>query len=205
MADDMARAVGASGSNTVEIAGKQCTARGLTLKELGEVERLCLRAYQRSYVEAYESTGANAKQIEEARERAARWDVDDLPSKAAYDPRKIKLNRELKCWVDDQFGDEKRGDYQYKILVATSLDNGTLTERNYRKLTGQKPIKQSIPYSTWWITGCFDGMVSFVWVCFKHNGVTMEQVTDAMRENQELLIGLTREIEHLTTPAVGNG
>ena len=35
-----------------------------------------------------------------------------------------------------------------------------------------------VNYVSWWITGTFEGMLTLVWLCFKSNGVTKEEVEE---------------------------
>ena len=72
-------------------------------------------------------------------------------------------------------------------------------------MTGGKPLKVKVPYVSWWITGSFDGMITLIWTCFKHNGVSREDVARELGRNEALLTELSREIETLSVPAVGNG
>ncbi len=212
MPEDVARAVGAGSSTTVSIAGKQCTVRPLGIQELTEVERDCLKRYRRSYLETF-SENADlipkcevSSMMQEHMETAAKWDIDDLPSKYAHDPDRLKMSKQLKQWVKDQYDiDGKAGDLQLRRLCAAALDQETLTDKQYRRFTNDSPPKQKVPYVNWWITGCSDGMITLVWMCFRHNGVSREEVVDELMENQSLLTDLAQEIEHLSAPAVGNG
>ena len=107
MPDDMARALGAEGSTTVEIAGKQCTVRPLSLQELTEAERDCLERYKRSYLKTFSDNRDLIPNyetvIQQKMDEAAKWDVDDLPTKNAYDPAAIKINKALRRWLENVF------------------------------------------------------------------------------------------------------
>lgn len=210
MPEDMARALGADGATTVIIADKQCTVRALGLGELTQVERICIRQYKRSYLQTYAENAdllENGQQIlSEKMDQAAKWDIDDLPSKYAHDPKRIKLAKGLKKWLVSEFelnGETK--DDQLQRLCATALDQEALSYQHYRKLTGERPMRVKVPYANWWITGSFDGMITFIWICFKHNGVTKEQVEEELGRNPLILSELAREIEELSVPAVENG
>jgi len=86
------------------------------------------------------------------------------------------------------------------------LDQGMLTDKEYFELTGEKPpAKQRIGYVNWWINSDYEGMLTFTWTCFRHNGVTREQVADAMRGRPSLLMEVTQEIARLSAPQSGNG
>jgi hypothetical protein len=107
-----------------------------------------------------------------------------------------------------EFDLEKREatDEKIKRLTAGALDDGSLSEEKYVELAdGRKIVKIKIPYVSWWITGATDGMVTFTWVAFKQEGVSREEVEDAIANNKTLMIDVSRELERLSAPAVGNG
>jgi len=210
MPDDMARALGAGSSSTVKIAGKDCSVRPLNIRELTEAERDCLQRYRRSYLETWQQNldllPEGGEMLREKIEEAARWDVDDLPPKWAYDPRQIELTAGLKKWIKDEMNVEGKIDNDRMRRLATSaLDQGLLSEKKYVEMTGKKPKKAKVPYVNWWITGAFDGMITFVWLCFRPDGVTREEVIDALGDNPSLLADTSRQIEELSSPAAGNG
>lgn len=212
MPDDVARAVGANGL-TIAIAGKQCTVRPLGIRELTEVERDCLSRYKRQYLESFSANSdllpaaTRDRILEQKYDAANRWDIDDLPTKYAHDPKRVKVTEMLKTWLTENLSlATDADDPQVQRMAAVALDQELLNEDEYRKLTdGNAPPKLKVPYVNWWITGCFDGMITFVWICFKHNGVTREQVVEELGGNMSMLVEVSREIERLSTPAVGNG
>jgi hypothetical protein len=222
MADDVSRAVGAGSTETITIAGKECTVRPLTLRELGEIERDCLKRYKRQYLSTYSENvdlleGNEAtKLMEHKLEEVARWDISSLPLKYVYDPNRLNMNESLKKWAVDNLaidtmdkdGKEISKSILDKVLksnVATALDNQSLTDELYENLTGDAPRKMKVPYVNWWITGTFEGMITMMWQCFKRNNVTREEVEEAIADNPGMLAQISREIEHLSSPAVGNG
>lgn len=210
MSDELARAVAARGAITVSIAGKQCTVRPLSIRELCEAERDCVQRYKRAYLETYARNldllpeAERSKLLERKLEEAARWDVNDLPAKHAHDPEKIRPTPELRAWVEQQFG-ESADDGRLKRLAAAALDQEMLEASRYRELTGCDPPRVKVPYVHWWITGSFEGMITFVWLCFRSDGVAREQVEAELGKNPALLVELSREISRLSTPDVGNG
>ena len=210
--DDVGRALGAGGM-TISIAGKQCTVRPMGLRELKEVERDCLERYKRQYLESFSANldllpaDKRDRAMEQKVEASSRWDIDVLPAKFAHDPNRIKLNPELKTWLAENMDTAADADdKQLQRMAATALDQEMLGDEDYRKLSGgAAPPKVKVPYTNWWITGCFEGMVTFVWMCFKRDGVTREQVLEELGTNVNLLVEVSREIERLSTPQVGNG
>lgn len=223
MADDVARAVGAAGTETVLIGGKECTVKPLTIRELAEVERECVKYYIRQHLENYNRNldllpEADRLRLMQAKlEEASRWDVGDLPPRYAYDPATIFLSGLLKGWCQQelQFSEldakgEKLPDAvlagNYRKAVVTALDAGMLSPEHYKQLTGKDaPGKVPVGYVNWWITGSLEGMFTMVWMCFKAYEVTRDEVAAALGSNFSVLSNLSRSIEHLSVPAVGNG
>ena len=210
--DRMARAVAASSPLAVDIGGKQCYARPLSLRELTEVERDCVDRFKSGYLRTFANNihmipeALRESMMREKFEQAARWDVDDLPVKFAYDSDQVILTNKLKAFIGKEFGLVKEtDDAKYKRIVAAALDQGTMTEEQYEKLTGKPIKKDKVPYVAWWITGSVDGQITFIWMAFKHGGVTREQVADAMAENPALFLEMANEIERLSAPKLGNG
>jgi len=208
----MARAVAASSPLTVMIGGVQCSARPLSLRELTEVERDCLERYRRGYLKTFADNidlvpeALREPMMQEKFEQAARWDVDDLPVKFAFDSSKVVLTNKLKAFIGKEFGLGKdTDDTRYKRMTSLALDQGALSEVKYEELTDKPIEKAKVSYVSWWITGAMDGMITFVWMAFKHHGVTRDQVSNAMAENPALLTEVANEIERLSAPKLGNG
>jgi len=221
MSDDVARAVGASGE-TITIAGKECKIRPLSILELTEVERDCLRQYKKNYLETYYEgiqylpDGEGEKLVQRKLDEIARWDITDLPPKYVYDVEKIKVTPKLRLWLEDnmEFSEKnKEGvkfskeeiDLQLKRLAASSLDAGTLEDHTYESIVGDVPKKVKVGFVHWWLTGCYEGMLSLIWVCFKSQGVSKEEIAREIGTNPDIIISLTREIESLSAPDAGNG
>ena len=212
MPDDVARAVGAGGPTTITIAGKECTVRPLGIKELMEVERDCLDRFKRSYLETYSSnvdllsaeerSGLMIRKLEEV----SRWDIDSLPHKYAHDQVGVEMTAELKAWVCHHWDLEKEeSDIRMRRMVAASLDQEVLTADEYKAMTKKNPPRVKVPYVHWWITGSYDGMVTMIWICFKHSGVTRNDVIESIGKDLMQLNELARDIEKLSAPSAGNG
>jgi hypothetical protein len=215
MSEVMARALNADSPKSVVVAGKNCTVRGLGIAELTEVERDCLQRFKRMYLQSFaENIDLLPKEkgvelLEKKLDEVAKWDVENLPPKYAHDPRSLVLTEELIKWVNNEFpfisDSEERSEEKTKRVVATALDQGILSEEEYIRMTKFNPPKYKVPYVSWWITGSTDGIITMVYTCFKHNGVTREQVLEAMSGSRQKLIDIAHEIERLSVPQVGNG
>lgn len=213
--EDMARALNTQSAMSVTIAGIECHPRALSIQELSEVERECLAEFKRSYLETYHKNldllpeesrpGLMGAKLDEV----ALWDISNLPTKFAHDPTRVTLSAELRNWLKEKHKltgklKEKIADDRLLRVVAGMLDQGMLSAEEYTKLTAEESPKVRVPYINWWITGAFSGMISFVHTCFKHHGVSREQVIDATRSDPTVLIELAQEIERLSTPKLGN-
>jgi len=213
MADDMGRALAANGGLTVVIGGKECTVRPLGMAELSEVERVCLEGYKRQYLSTYTSNldllpeGDREGVLTRKLDEVARWDIGSLPVKYAHDPGMIKLTDELRVWMVDNLNvkADEQDESLLRSMTAVALDQETLTAEKYKELARGNPPRIKVSYVNWWTTGCFDGMTTMVWVCFRHNGVTRAQVAEELGRDISLIAKVSREIERLSRPAVGNG
>jgi len=218
--DDVGRAVG-SGSGVVTIAGKVCDLRPLTVRELVEVDRMCVKHYVRQMLEVYSENldlfpeESRSTLLERKTDELSRWTSSDLPTKGVYDPDRLVLNVKLKVWLTSNMPDfiqqiskisnKAESDAQYRHIIATCLENGTLPEKTYKELTNVEPRKNLVNYVNWWITGDFEGMITLIWICFRHAGVTKDEITRELTTNPDIAIHVAREIESLSAPAVGNG
>ncbi len=213
MSDDTARAVGASGSTTVLIAGKECTARPLSIRELAEVERICVDGYKDDYLA---TVGRSIKRLpdksrrnafmEEEIIKAANWTIKDLPKSEVFDASRIDASSDLRLWLKETFSlNGQNDDNAVKRMAASALDQGMLSNAKYEEMTGKKPPSVSVPYINWWITGCFDGILTLVWIAFRDAGVTKDEVSEAVGQNMNLLTQLAHDLEKLSAPAAGNG
>lgn len=224
MAEDVARAVGAKGP-VVKLGDREYQIRPLTIRELTELERDCLERYKRSYLQTHAknadliyngNTRGREEYIKSKIEEASKWDVTTLPVKAVYDVDQVKVTAKLKIWLTNHVGFSKTDELGHTLsdseldtkarrLIATALDNGTLTEEKYEDLAGSRAKKVYVGYVNWWVTATVEGMISMIWMCFKDAGVSRDAVAQEIGKNPELLVQVSREIERLSAPAEGNG
>jgi hypothetical protein len=206
--------LGAASPLVVTIGGKECTPRPLSVKELTEVERDCLYRYRDRYLETWSQSmkffpdGQGVALLEKRVEEAARWDPEDLPPRDGFDSRRIVLTDALKNRLREVYNyDEKEetSDLKWQRMAAGALQSQMLSEAEYENLTGKKPIKTKIAYTSWWITGSYDGQITFCWKCFSEHGVTRDQVIETMRGRRHLLADVSHEIDKLSASQLGNG
>ena len=220
MAEDMARALGAGDPEPLIIAGVECHPRALAMRELAELERLCLSDYRKSYIKTFSENleylpEANANAYMEKKiEEASKFDLHTLPVKYSYDPTKIPVTAALAGWLDtnlDGYSEpvknetEKQKEQRIQLLAATAIESGLLAEEDCQIMVG-KPLKKSkVPYVSWWVSTTFSGRMAMAWMAFSKCGITREQFEDALGNDPRLLANAARRIQALTVPSVGNG
>lgn len=219
MAEDVARAVGAS-AGTITIAGKTCQIRPLTVRELTELERECLKQYKRQRLEEFAEMLLPEEDRESAirakRDELLRLDTGDLPVKWAHDPAKITVTEQLTAWLDKTVGlartdgngealSESALQRQIARMAAAALDGHAMTWAEYESLTGSAPIRMQVGYVNWWITGTYDGLITLLWISCRDAGVTRDEVAQEFRLNRSAIVEASYEIDRVTAPAVGNG
>lgn len=221
MAEDMARALGSPGPEGEMIAGVLCKPRPLSMKELGELERLCLASYRRSYIQTFSENldllpdNVGRMLIQQKMEEAARLDLNTLPIRFAYTANKVKLTPELTAWLAENLDGysepvenetPEQTENRLQQLVGAALEGGLLTETEYGELSGNAKLKKSkVPYVSWWISSTFDGRMSMAWMAFSKCGITRAAFEEAISVDPGLLVRMAGLIQNLTVPAVGNG
>jgi hypothetical protein len=211
MSDDVARAVASGSPDGLTINGKPCSARPLSIREIGEIERDCLQQYRRRYLQAFADNvdllpGGDDLLLQKA-EECARWDVDILPKKFVYDMSGIVITPKLKQWLVNNVGEDadKYNKRALEKIVLNCLDKEALKPEQVKAMTGKTPRKIATGYVNWWITAEAEGMVSMIYHCVKHGGITKEDVIEQFSNKDAQLAMLSRDIESMSTPQVGNG
>ncbi len=194
MPEDVARAVGASAGH-VTIAGKRRKLRPLTVRELAEVERECLKYYKREYLKCYSDNLDLVPNIDREAEmlkkleEAARWDVRDLPGREVCDPARIQLTPALREYTTDHLAmDTKTGDIMLRAAIAAAVDTKMLTDEEFEALAGCPCPRTKVGYVQWWITGCYEGIVALLAYCAEDEGLSrteLERVTPNDRRRSQ--------------------
>jgi len=216
MAEDVARVLGAS-AGTLMIGDVECKVRPLTIIELTELERTCLKMYKREYLSTYSDNadllpdGAGERLLREKMDEVSLWTLEDLPTKEVYDVSKIKINGSISKWLTDSFdytpvknASKEKVKRQKQEIIATCLESEDLSVELYTKLTDDVPRKHKVGYSSWWITGSHAGQLEMICKCFEGNPVTRSDIILAVSKNPQLMIELSRTIESLSAPEMGN-
>jgi len=212
MGEKEARALG-SGSKIV-VNDVEYTLRPITVQHLCDLEREALQFYKRQSLETITANadllGSRADElIRDKLEELAKLSLDDLPRKMAYDASRLPVTDKLRAWAQKynaEIGgmDGKLSDARVKTLVVTALDREQLTSDKVKELTGRRPVQARVRYDQWWVTGCFEGMVSFIHSSIRHDhpNVSKQQIRDWP---VSAIFESAREVESITMPNLGNG
>ena len=209
MSDDVARAVGAK-SATIKIGDKECTIRPLSIRELLEIERECIKSYRRQYLTTFSENmdllprNSRDKIMLEKMTEAGRWDIDDLPKKYIYDSRKIELTDKLKVWLQSNYGDMADDEEVARKLVVSAMNQTELSEQEYKEMAGTVPTKLEVGYANWWITEDKDGQITFIWMAVKHNDISKKQLLEEISANPPLLYEISNEVHMVSSAKLGN-
>ena len=207
MADAEARALGAG--NTIDVDGKQYKILPIGMRQLHEVQRTAVGYYKREYLRTYAENmdflppDRAADLIERKMEEVARWDVGDLPVKMAYDVRGVPLNAKLVDALETEYGELPEGDGAKYAVLSSALDAGKIDADQVEKLTKVRPRRLRVPYDTWWVTACYEGMITFILTSLRasHPEATAAEVGAWPLPK---IMEAARIVEGLTAPAVGN-
>ena len=213
MSERESRAMGAGTAITVD--GKEYTLRPVTVQHLCDLEREALRYYRRQVLQTYRDNadllGDRADElIAKKFEEVSSLSLDDLPKKTAHDASKLPMTDVAKQWAEE-FRQEIGGDQseeldegKVRVLIVTALDQERITAKHVQKMTGRRPALAKVRYDQWWITGCFEGMVSFI-----HSSVKQDHPEVTKRDIGTWPISAifesAREVESITAPNLGNG
>jgi len=208
MSDKEARALGAGAVITVE--ENEYTLSPVKLQQLSELQRAALKYYKNEYLATYRDNldmipkEKQEKFLEKKLDEVARWDIDNLPAKKSYSSKNIPINDKIKSRLEELYNSGNDfTDEQWKNLLAAALDSDQISSREVKELTGVSPLQGSVAYDMWWVTGCYEGMISFVFesVRVKHPRLKKSDVANWPMMQQ---IEAAQIVQTLTSPDVGN-
>ena len=213
MSDKEARALGAG--EFIRVGDEQYKISPISMDRLQEIQREAIQYYKKEYLRTYAeacemlSNGKAEKLFADAVEKAARWDVDDLPKKRVFDVSGVPVSKKLRKRLEELFDelpddeDSERKDRRIRSLLATALDSEQMKSSEVKELTGVAPLSVQTPYDSWWVTSTYDGMISLIWssLCKENPGISREEVQEWPLS---AIIEVSRQVEKLTAPAVGN-
>ena len=216
MSDDVARAVGAGIPTELTVNGKECRLKPLTVRELAEIQRDCLKHYRKDYLEALRDgysllppERAEALMLQKI-EETSRWDIKDLPPQIVYDPQRVHVTDGLKEWLKEELEAKvtmlEKEDVVQR-LTASALDSGTLTPAEYKTRTGFDVRPVRVGYMHWWVTATIEGLMSMAFFGLHPLGepITRQDVAIEFTNQYAELVNVARQVEEQTKPDVGNG
>lgn len=213
MSDKESRAMGTG--RKIVVAGKEYMLRPVVVQQLCDLEQEALQFFCRQVLKTYTANAdllgdrADAL-IAQKFEEVSRLTLDEVPMKSAYDVSSLPITNKMLKWVTKfgkevgAIGEEKLTDRQAKILLVTALDQEKISVEDVEDMVGNKPAKGRVRYDQWWITGCIDGMVSFILSSLRqeHPDLTRE---DVGKWPVAAVFETSRTVENLTAPNLGNG
>lgn len=205
--DREARVLGAAKSIMVD--GKDYQLRPVVAQHLCDLERVALRHYKRQYLETFKENadlfvdGNLQALLERKMEEAARWDLDDLPQKDAFDASRIPVTKKIKAWVADTFGEVPDTDRGIRAILTNALDTKRITAKQVKELSGKAPIQGRVRYDQWWITASMNGMITFITISVQscHPDMSKEKVSNWPFGK---IAEAARIVESITTASMGN-
>jgi len=184
--------------------------RPLSAQHLADMERKALKEYKRSHLDTYKDNadllpeGKADELLEREFGKVSSWTLKDLPQEKAYGCDHIKVNGKLREWVDETFGMIPDTDNGILALVTAALDQGNLTPKQLKDMTGKNPVIGYIRFDQWWATGTTEGRLSFI-----HTSLSYEhpEVTERDVRSWPLpcLIEAARLVEKISTVSAPNG
>lgn len=207
MSDKEARALGAG--DVITVNGNDYQVNPIGIRELAELQREAVKYYKRQYLQTFADNldllrnGHGDQLLQEKIEEVARWDVDDLPKKFAYDTSGIDVLGELAELLKQKYEQLPESESARQHLLATALDSGEISADDVEKMTTTRPRKYAVSYDMWWVTAIYDGLVSIAWMSLSrsNNGITKQDISVWPTRK---IIEAGRLVESITSPAMGN-
>lgn len=207
MSDKEARALGAG--SIVQVGDREYHVSPISIQRLLEIQRAAVAYFKREFLQTFADNldllpeGSRDGILAAKMEEVAKWDVDKLPTKMAYDASKVNISDEMLKKLEQMFGKVSDDDRVRRMVVAAALDSEQITIEEVEKLTGTMPRRIRIPYDSWWVTAVPAGMIEFVYYSIKpnHPEVTKSEIgTWSMAK----IIEANRVAERVTAPDSGN-
>lgn len=212
MSDREQRVLGAG--EKIEVDGQEYRMRPISALHLVDLERDALAHYKRQYLQTFSQNadllGEQAvPTLQREMERVARWDLDDLPRKNAFDVARVPITDGVRAWAEENQR-EANGeaaaeleDRTIRALLVTALDQERLTPEQVKEMSGKTPLQGKVRYDQWWVTASMEGMVSFIHSSIRceHPRVTKESVASWPFAK---ISEASRLVERITSPDMGN-
>lgn len=200
-------------SDTVTVRGKQYQLAALDLRQLISLQQEAFRAYKRDYLQTYSDTvkllhddpDVQRTMLSQKIDEVSRWTAKSMPRVLAYSVAHAELNAAMRSWCEATYSldPKKTTDSHYRGLLTTALDSGSLSAEQFAEMAHVEPRRGLVPYEMWWVTGSYEGMVSFVTASIRRHDTTIRE-QEVMDWSLPDLIYSARRIESMTEPSAGN-
>lgn len=205
MSDKEARVLGAG--SLFRVGDQDYRLSPIGIGTLSEMQREALRAYKQRYLQTYVDLQEHLPpgKLDSIIEEVARWDVDKLPAKRAFECSEVPINELVKNRLATFYGEtvQQLKDRPLQFVLATALDEEKITLAEVKELTGVEPRSAMIPYDMWWATASHEGRILMLWCSLQkhHSNVTRKHVSEW---DLAKIIEGSRTVEALTAPQAGN-
>lgn len=194
---------------TIEVGKDTFKLRPVVAQHLCDLEREALSFYKRQYLETFSKNadllgnGKGDELILRKLEEVARWDLQDLPQKVAFDVSSIPITKRLRRWIVANCPALPDTEGGQRAIIANALDIQKIKPEEVKELSGKTPSMGYIRYDQWWVTSLMSGMISFITSSIRseHPEVTDKQVAQWPFDK---VAEAARKVESITTASVGN-
>jgi hypothetical protein len=192
----------------IEVEGKQYRLRPVRVQSLCDLEKDALAFYKRQYLTTFKENadliGVGDEALAKKLDEVARWGLEDLPKREAFDCSSIPVTDALKSRLLEHFETEIDNDMMFRLFLSTALDTERITVDEVRQLTGKGPRRGLVRYDQWWITSCVEGMVAFIYSSIRQEHPELTR-SDVANWTFAKLTEASSLVERLTVASVGNG
>ncbi len=194
---------------TIKVGEDTFKLRPVVAQHLCDLEREALSFYKRQYLETFSKNadllgnGKGDELILRKLEEVARWDLQDLPQKVAFDVSSIPITKRLRRWIVANYPALPDTEGGQRAIVANALDIQKIKMEEVKELSGKAPLMGYVRYDQWWVTSLMSGMISFITSSIRseHPEVTDKQVAQWPFDK---VAEAARKVESITTASVGN-
>jgi len=193
-----------------KITEKEFRLRPVVAMHLADLEKKALECHKRNHLKTFRDNedllppGRADEMLEKEFEKIAAWELTDLPQKKAHDASRVPLNGKLRGWIENHFGVVPDTEREALMLVTTALDQGVLSAKEVKNMTGKSPMMGYVRFDQWWVTASTPGMISYIHTSVKqdHPEVTSD---DIQNWPLSIIAEASRKVEGITSASMGNG
>lgn len=211
MGDAEARVLGAGETIKVKVGDgeKEYKLSPVVSKHLCDLEREALKYYKRQHLSTFADNvdllenGQGDVLVQQEMRTVASWSLHDLPQKDVFDTSQVPVTDKVKKWIEEKFETLPDEDDIARAMLSTALDQGSVSPKEIKKLTGKGPMQGRVRYDQWWVTACMEGMISFIVSSLQLEYPSMTR-KDVEKWSFSKVAEAARKVEQITTADMGN-